>query len=227
MCGIFANISNVSGNPEDLKRLGDKCNHRGPDSTKELYIHNNNYHIYFLFHRLAINGLNPESDQPLNIKQFPQYTLICNGEIYNYKELAHENNYNLETDSDCEIILHLYSNNSVNSFINKLDGVFSFILLDSIKNEIIIGHDPFGIRPLYYCFSPDYTNVSFASEMKCLTENNNNVQFYPPGSYSIFNLNHFDFKTYSFYNFIYEPIQLSEDIIIQNIKLLLFIIYYQ
>ena len=36
MCGIFANISNVSGNPEDLKRLGDKCNHRGPDSTKEL-----------------------------------------------------------------------------------------------------------------------------------------------------------------------------------------------
>ena len=102
---------------------------------------------------------------------------ICNGEIYNYKELAHENNYNLETDSDCEIILHLYSNNSVNSFINKLDGVFSFILLDSIKNEIIIGHDPFGIRPLYYCFSPDYTNVSFASEMKCLTENNNNVQF--------------------------------------------------
>ena len=218
MCGIFANISNVSGNPEDLKRLGDKCNHRGPDSTKELYIHNNNYHIYFLFHRLAINGLNPESDQPLNIKQFPQYTLICNGEIYNYKELAHENNYNLETDSDCEIILHLYSNNSVNSFINKLDGVFSFILLDSIKNEIIIGHDPFGIRPLYYCFSPDYTNVSFASEMKCLTENNNNVQFYPPGSYSIFNLNHFDFKTCSFYNFIYKPIQLSEDIIIQNIK---------
>ena len=218
MCGIFANISNHLGDTEYLKMLGNKCNHRGPDSTKELYIHNNNYHIYFLFHRLAINGLNPKSDQPLNIQQFPQYTLICNGEIYNYKELAIENNYNLETDSDCEIILHLYSNNCVSSFINKLDGVFSFILLDTIKNNIIIGHDPFGIRPLYYCYSPGYTNVSFASEMKCLTENNNNVQFYPPGSYSIFNLNNSDFKTHSFYEFIYNPIQLPEDLIIQNIR---------
>ncbi len=81
------------------------------------------YHIIFI-HRLAINGLNPESDQPLNIKTFPNYILICNGEIYNYKELERDNNFTLETDSDCEIIIHMYSKYTVADFIDKLDGVF-------------------------------------------------------------------------------------------------------
>ena len=216
MCGIFANISSVIGNVQDLKRNGDKCNHRGPDSTKELYIHNDNYHVYFLFHRLAINGLNPESDQTLNISQFPNYTLICNGEIYNYKQLAQEYGYNLETDSDCEIILHLYSNNSISSFINKLDGVFSFILYDSTTSKITIGHDAFGIRPLYY--TTENGMFSFSSEMKCLTENNDNVQFYPPGSYSEIDLNDFSINTHKFYDFTYPQIELQEDLIIKNIK---------
>jgi asparagine synthase (glutamine-hydrolysing) len=216
MCGIFANISKISNNPEQLKRLGNKCNHRGPDSTKELYIHNENYHIYFLFHRLAINGLNPESDQPLNIKTFPNYILICNGEIYNYKELERDNNFTLETDSDCEIIIHMYSKYTVSDFIDKLDGVFSFILYDSILNKIIIGHDPFGIRPLYYSYKND--NIYFSSEMKCISENNNDVKFYPPGSFSEINLNDFSMDTKRFYHFDYKQFDQDEKLIINTIK---------
>ena len=217
MCGIFANISDKYQDISKLKKLGNKCNHRGPDSTKEIYFHNNNNYVYFLFHRLAINGLNVKSDQPL---QMNNYTLICNGEIYNYKELADKYNYKLNTDSDCEIILHLYSNKKINNFINELDGVFSFILFDSSINKIIIGHDPFGIRPLYYCHTDDYKNMFFSSEMKCINEFNN-IKFYPPGSYSVYDLNNFKFTITPYYNFIYKPLNLLEPEIIKNIKSLL------
>ena len=81
-----------------------------------------------MFHRLAINGLNPQSGQPLTINNDNNKILMCNGEIYNYKVLAEKYDITLETESDCEIILHLYNKSTVDFFINELDGVFSFYL---------------------------------------------------------------------------------------------------
>ena len=149
MCGIFSNLSSVKNDIELLKKNGMKCQHRGPDETKELFIPNDNKNIYIMFHRLAINGLNPQSGQPLSLTD-DNVILVCNGEIYNYKILAEKYDIKLETESDCEIILHLYNKTTVDFFINELDGVFSFLIFDLKTNKITIGHDPFGIRPLYY-----------------------------------------------------------------------------
>jgi asparagine synthase (glutamine-hydrolysing) len=221
MCGIFASLSHNTPDLEILKENGLKCQHRGPDETKELYIPDENKNIYMMFHRLAINGLNPESGQPLTINNDNNKILICNGEIYNHKLLAEKYDFQLETESDCEIILHLYNNSSVDFFINELDGVFSFLLFDLVENKITIAHDPFGIRPLYYAHDFNETNQRylFSSEMKSLVDLSDNVEFYPPGSFSIIEMETYEMFTYSYYDFVYPKILDTEDnIIIKNIR---------
>ena len=99
MCGIFAYLSNDENvDRETLKHNGMKSRHRGPDKTNEVCIQTKNNFNYFLFHRLSINGLNEKSDQPMKLNGNDNHVLLCNGEIYNYRELAQEYNINLETD---------------------------------------------------------------------------------------------------------------------------------
>lgn len=221
MCGIFANLSHNTPDLNVLKENGEKCQHRGPDETKTLYIPNEKKYIYMMFHRLAINGLNPQSGQPLTINEDSSKLLICNGEIYNYKVLANKYDITLETESDCEIILHLYNKSSIDFFINELDGVFSFLIIDLNEDKITVGHDPFGIRPLYYAHDFNDTNQRylFASEMKSLVDLSDNINFYPPGSFSILDMNTYEMNNYSYYDFVYPIImEDNEQIIIKNIK---------
>ena len=84
MCGIFALLNNLHLPKNLILQEFDKGKHRGPEYSiyKNVMIHAD-----FGFHRLAINGLNNESNQPILYKNI---ALICNGEIYNYKELYHE-----------------------------------------------------------------------------------------------------------------------------------------
>ena len=125
---------------------------------------------------------------------------MCNGEIYNYKELAVKYNIELVTDSDCEIIVHLANIMPISEFINELDGVFSFVLYNNIENIVLIGHDPFGIRALYY--SNKDNHISLSSEMKCLdSEYENDVNFFPPGSYGIYDIKDRSLQINSYYNF--------------------------
>ena len=175
MCGIFAYISKEDYEVDFVREQGNKCSHRGPDNTREMLYQNTYYNIFFQFHRLSINGLNKSSNQPFEIGQS---SLICNGEIYNYKELAKEYNIQLDTDSDCEIILHLYHLLGI-QMISLLDGVFSFIILDKTQHMIHIGHDPLGIRSLYMCKTD--TRIIISSEMKCLTAFNKDIQMVKPG----------------------------------------------
>ena len=83
MCGIFLHLSEGDLDIENVKVV--KNEHRGPDSTVEKVITSSNKTIYFQFHRLAINGLTESGNQPMEIGN---KVLMCNGEIYNYKELA-------------------------------------------------------------------------------------------------------------------------------------------
>ena len=202
-----------------LSKSGKKCSHRGPDSTKELTIHGENSYTYLQFHRLAINGLNEESDQPMSLKNNDNIILLCNGEIYNYKSLAEKYNIELDTDSDCEIIIHLYLQIPIHKLIKELDGVFSFIIYDKLKQSIIIGHDPLGIRQLYWFKDKDNSTIGVSSELKSLNGLNKNIEFYPPGSYSFYFLKNKKLHTYSYYTFIYPPITDSnENKIIDNIQ---------
>uniref|UniRef100_A0A6C0CYS8 asparagine synthase (glutamine-hydrolyzing) n=1 Tax=viral metagenome TaxID=1070528 RepID=A0A6C0CYS8_9ZZZZ len=211
MCGIFFYMNR--GEKKEQKENGDKCVHRGPDNTKSKEIISDNNYYYFMFHRLSINGLDDKSNQPMEINN---KILICNGEIYNYKELAIEYNIELTTNSDCEIIIHLYDKLSEDELLNRLDGVFSFVMYDSINKKIIIGHDPYGIRSLYWFNNENEIGIS--SEMKCLYDIDKNINFYQPGSYTVYDIIENDLSTIKYYDMIYPPMVEPEDKIIKDIK---------
>ena len=202
MCGIFALLNTNIDTTDKLivKEQFMKGQARGPEYSSLEYLHPN---IVLGFHRLAINGLNPQSNQPII---YEDTILICNGEIYNYKQLYKQMNVVPSTDSDCEVIIHLYLKYGIEQTLNMLDGVYAFVLYDNRLNEegsnsIYIARDPLGVRPLYNLTLIRNENINniygFASELKCLeyfyNENNENVfkknltQF-TPGSYSIFEI---------------------------------------
>ena len=129
------------------------------------------YHMFWGFHRLAINGQTPESNQPFFIKNC---RLICNGEIYNFRALIKE--YGIEAEytskSDCEIIIHLYRKIGMNETLKKLDGVFTLVLHDYENKCTFIARDPVGVRSLFIgsCDKDSYHNgIIVASEMKAIS----------------------------------------------------------
>lgn len=224
MCGIFSYLTNTHDiNYEDYKKNGLKCQHRGPDNTKHEMIYNDDCQIFFMFHRLSINGLSESGNQPMVLPNCPHLKLMCNGEIYNYKNLANEYNINLITGSDCEIILQLYNIIGIEC-INKFDGVFSFILYDDLEKKYIIGHDPIGIRSLYWYneIIDDKLNIAVSSELKSLNELKNikseNIKMFPPGSYCELNIKTKDLTMQKYYNLPQKIIYEEEDKIIKNIK---------
>lgn len=196
MCGIFGYISkfllteNVI-NTHGISRGFNKIRDRGPNNTQHCLIDN----IYLGFHRLAINDLSENGNQPM---QLNNYFLVCNGEIFNYKKLKEEFNFEFRSNSDCEIILHLYDyfvkenrKDIFNIICNLLDGEFAFILYDGNKQKTYIARDPYGVRPLFFGRS-EFGDYVFSSELKgmCnLVESAN--QFYP-GKYMVLKNNNID-----------------------------------
>lgn len=145
MCHIFCSTHQYTN--EEIKRVETilkSHHHRGPEDYNFKRINKN---VYLAFHRLAINGLTSISSQPI---QYKQYHLICNGEIYNYKQLW---NYVVETpktQSDCEVIIHLFIKYGLKQTSSMIDGVFSFCIYNELEQSFHISRDPLGIRPLYY-----------------------------------------------------------------------------
>ena len=189
MCGIFfvksktdlqisndKNLPNLNIEQINYQKEFEKGKNRGgipPDDTKFFFVGQ----YYMGFHRLSINGLNTDSNQPF----FKNGTyVICNGEIYNYKDLYNYIGIKPLTESDCEIIIDLYNLYPVDYFINLLDGVFSFIIYDTRKNHVYVARDPFGVRPLF-C-SDNYEH--FSSELKQISNlTKNSISQFKPGHY--------------------------------------------
>ena len=132
MCGIFSLLNTGGLSNEIITNQFEKGKNRGPESSKLVPFLNFNF--YLGFHRLAINGLNEKSNQPISINNV---FLICNGEIYNYKNLYNLMEIEPETDSDCEVIAHLYLKYGIEQTLQMLDGVFAFVLCDCINLNII------------------------------------------------------------------------------------------
>jgi len=189
MCGIFSLLNNTVYTTNEVSKEFEKGRQRGPEHST---LKNVTIGTQFGFHRLAINGLKKESNQPIVINNV---TLICNGEIYNYKELYDMLDITPTTSSDCEVIIHMYLRYGIESTLQLLDGVFSFILFDDHnhiqESEIYVARDPFGVRPLYILEGGKM--IGFASEMKMLSrfvEDNNKLYInqFEPGCYSLYKL---------------------------------------
>ena len=161
MCGIyFCYLRDLINNCQFIKFNYEKLQRRGPDET--LIRHSNDYKM--AFYRLAINGIG-NGNQPFSING--QIFLMCNGEIYNYKELANKYNVKLKKKSDCEIILKLYEHDETLSWIHELDGEYAFVIYNTITNLVHFSVDYAGVKPLYYRIN-DLIEIS--SEMKGLSD---------------------------------------------------------
>ena len=184
MCGIFyyeAVGSDKRITMSTLQQLQSnfaKISHRGPDNSRFIV----NGHRCVGFHRLAINGLTASGDQPFSMLDCE---LICNGEIYNHQKLVAKHEFTCVSDSDCEVVIHLYRlfNGDMQATLRELDGVFSLVLIDRERELVHVARDPFGVRSLYIGSSSDYEcDMSVASEMKAL-QHCDNVEQFPGGCY--------------------------------------------
>ena len=121
--------------------------------------------------RLAIVGVDSGA-QPL-VSEDKKIYLAVNGEIYNYRQLraSLKNKVHFQTDSDCEVIMYLYREHGV-EFVNMLDGMFAFVLLDTTvtPHRVVAARDPIGITTLYYGRSFEFPGaIFFSSELKAIS----------------------------------------------------------
>jgi asparagine synthase (glutamine-hydrolysing) len=186
MCGIFCLLSlkkTLKNYDIDqyVANVAKNMIHRGPDKTGYEYISRNDLNILLIHNRLRING--DQSPQPIESKD-KLVSLIINGEIFNWKELAVELEYNC-TQSDCEIILPLYEKykdtGMLDEALRKLEGQFSFVLYDKRNDHIFIARDRIGVTPLYIAHNTSQTCAAISSELKCLIQTECNIVkvFYP------------------------------------------------
>lgn len=149
MCGIVGFVDQL-GKDEKKKTITDMMNaiiHRGPDSSGE-YVDDS---IAIGFRRLSIIDISNEGNQPI-YNEDSSKLITFNGEIYNYKELKKDliaKGHTFTTKTDTEVILHGYEEYG-KDVVNKLRGMFAFVIYDRETKELFGARDPFGIKPLYY-----------------------------------------------------------------------------
>ncbi|MCL6588883.1 MAG: asparagine synthase B [Firmicutes bacterium] len=169
MCGICGYFGkNVANYPLPIHKL----KHRGPDDTGYII----NGHYKFGHTRLSIIDL-AGGHQPM---YNPEGTLciVFNGEIYNYRLLRKglRENHTFKTNSDTEVILHLFEEEGPMG-LAKLDGMFALAIAS--PQGLVMARDPVGIKPLYY--QEVYNNLYFASEIKAFIKSQTPITEFPPG----------------------------------------------
>ncbi|NML37859.1 asparagine synthase (glutamine-hydrolyzing) [Chitinophaga sp. G-6-1-13] len=167
MCGITG-IYGVHGpvriTEAVLEKMTGMLHHRGPDDVS--YYYGNG--VGLGFKRLSIIDVH-HGRQPF-ISEDKQVALICNGEIYNHRELRREleqKGYRFTTHCDVEVILYLYLQYG-HDFIDRLNGQFAFCIFDGRNRSVFLARDQFGICPLFYTQVKD--TFVFGSEIKAILQ---------------------------------------------------------
>lgn len=180
MCG-FSTL--ISGAPVDAERAlavsseFQKIQYRGPDDSSEVLVDSN---VLMSFHRLSIIGVGASGNQPITCSDNKIF-LVCNGEIYNHKDLNDRFDFSNDTGSDCEVIVHLYKRFGIEKTLHLLDGVYAFVLYDSTSKVTYSARDPFGVRPSFFGSSSEGFLIS--SEAKSINSLSDSVIPFPPGSW--------------------------------------------
>lgn len=219
MCGFVGFVNELSNeeNNKIVRQMADRIIHRGPDQD-DYYVDSN---VSLGFRRLSIIDLEGGSQPILN--EDGSKVLVFNGEIYNYQEIREEliiKGHIFKTHSDSETILHGYEEYGEN-ILNKLRGMFAFVIWDKEKKQIFGARDIFGIKPFFYYMNGK--TFMFASEIKAFLSNPKfikelnreripeylcfeyipseetlftNVYKLPPASYFVYKDGKFDVKPY-------------------------------
>jgi asparagine synthase (glutamine-hydrolysing) len=210
MCGIWACLGqkyDISSIQHFLKQISA----RGPEGANAVICKNELAQLGFT--RLAINGLRPEGMQPMSCGD-GSLQWICNGEIYNWKDLAERYGVESKSGSDCEVIGPLFKTlapqTDARTFFRSLDGVFSMVLVDSDAQVAYVARDPYGVRPLFVGYvlgneeavssekaaiidgsgtRRSIQRILFSSELKGLPLGDCfHVEAFPPGHYAAYDL---------------------------------------
>ena len=163
MCGIFCYIGK-SLSTIKLQDNFSRIENRGPDYSILQSVDN----VTMGFHRLSINDLTNKGDQPFESSD-GRFLFLFNGECYNYKDLRYKylKQQRLQSDSDSEVVFHLFLKLGVDSF-RYLRGMFAICIIDRVSHKVYLARDEFGIKPLYYWFNSK--TLIFSSEIKGIIE---------------------------------------------------------
>lgn len=223
---VYNSGQNTPFNIDFVKSFRDLA-HRGPDHSELVFDHTTKletvptevlrrtlsrremntfgqYTFVHGYHRLSINDTSIDGNQPFelysrnprggqNVKR-----LMCNGEIYNYNELAQDFSEQLESKSDVEVIIHLYNKHGISETLKQLDGDFAFVVTDNINTydlkqvNAYVARDPLGVKPLYLISRADTDFFLFVSELKAvpsyvLSNERYTIEEVPPGHVWSFN----------------------------------------
>ncbi len=171
MCGICGEIKFNNSREiidfESIKYMAEALKHRGPDNEGSFLSTDKKIALYH--RRLSIIDLSAAAKQPF-FNEDRKICVICNGEIYNFKELKRkllDNKHKFISKSDSEVIPHLYEEKGM-GFLKEIDGMFSIAIWDSNINKLFLIRDRLGKKPLYY---QNYGNgLLFSSEVNSLTK---------------------------------------------------------
>lgn len=167
MCGIVGFIDKSKNKNKVIHDMADLIIHRGPDSSG-YYVDNN---IALGFRRLSFLDVDG-GDQPI-YNENKDKVIIFNGEIYNYQDIKNDLvrlGHKFKTKCDTEVILHGYEEYG-EGILNKLRGMFAFVIYDIKSKELFGARDFFGIKPFYYYINDG--SFMFSSEIKAFLGNPN------------------------------------------------------
>lgn len=155
MCGIYG--ATIPYSDGVIREKMARINFRGPDYTGVQRYNQ----VVFAHNRLAIIDLDARSNQPFS---YLHLHIVFNGEIYNYKDIRKEleaKNYQFRTSSDTEVICAAYLEYGADC-LKRFNGMFAFVIYDTLKNELFGARDRFGKKPFYYAH--EHGTFEFASQ---------------------------------------------------------------
>lgn len=165
MCGFVGYINNKKKKKKVIREMGEVIKHRGPDD--ENYYEDED--IALAFRRLSFLDLK-NGGQPM-YNEDKSMVIVFNGEIYNFQDIKEDlvkKGHVFKNNSDTEVIIHGYEEYK-DKIVNKLRGMFAFVIWDVNKKELFGARDPFGIKPFYYTNQND--TFIFGSEIKSFLKN--------------------------------------------------------
>jgi asparagine synthase (glutamine-hydrolysing) len=169
MCGIAGIVNGTQPWPGSGHGILQALVHRGPDDRGWFEPEAGEIILYHT--RLSILDISPQSAQPF---RYLHYTLVYNGEIYNYAELRQhlqQDGYRFETSGDTEVLAAAFDKWGIDC-LHQLDGMFAFAIYDGFRQKLWLARDRFGEKPLYffarYGAQTKLKYLLFASEMKAL-----------------------------------------------------------
>lgn len=164
ICGIFSYRKKKPVDRTLIRKMSDLLAHRGPDAEGFYFDDDNG--IGFGHRNLLIIDL-VTGNQPMN-NEDNSISVICDGRIYNYKELRKRligEGHTFTTMSDTEVIIHAYEEYGIDC-LRRFNGIFAFALWDKREKSLFIARDQVGVKPIYYFASSK--NVVFSSEIKSI-----------------------------------------------------------